>query len=226
MPGDGRGVLRDEASTGSASPQDERGGGGERGLRFERGVTGSVLLLDEWGNGSAGQGLPFGGGAAGSVLPLYERGHLRGEQRLRFGADAAGSDHLPDERGIGAGELGVRFGGYAVWWDRVDRAGDVMRAGVFAAASGVPLLWQHRGRAIGWATVAEDDLGLRVAGRIVAAEPARLVRSGALAGLSVGYRPRRTRQGAWREILLADLVEVSLVAVPMQARARIDLIDR
>ncbi len=53
-------------------------------------------------------------------------------------------------------------------------------------------------------------------------ELARLVRAGAVAGLSVGYRPVSVRQGARRELLRVDLVEVSLVAVPMQAFARVD----
>ena len=51
------------------------------------------------------------------------------------------------------------------------------------------------------------------------------MRGGALAGLSVGYRPRAVRQGAHRELTAVDLVEISLVAVPMQPLARIDEID-
>lgn len=118
---------------------------------------------------------------------------------------------------------GLPFEGYAAIWDRVDRAGDVMRAGAFAGSGPVPLLWQHRGNPVGAIERVEADArGLRVAGRIAAGEAARLVRGGAVAGLSVGYRPRAVRQGARREILSADLVEVSLVAVPMQPLARID----
>ena len=51
-----------------------------------------------------------------------------------------------------------------------------------------------------------------------------MVRSGALRGLSVGYRALAARQGAWREVLRARLAEVSLVAVPMQAAARVETI--
>lgn len=51
---------------------------------------------------------------------------------------------------------------------------------------------------------------------------ARLVRAGAVAGLSVGYRPVSVRQGARRELLQVALAEVSLVAVPMQTLARVD----
>lgn len=117
----------------------------------------------------------------------------------------------------------MRIAGYAAVYDRVDRAGDVIRGGAFAGAGTVPLLMQHRGRAVGVLTVvAEDARGLRVEGEVADAEVARLVRSGALPGLSVGYRARATRQGVWREILRADLAEVSLVAVPMQPAARVE----
>lgn len=124
------------------------------------------------------------------------------------------------------GEVSVRVTGHAAVYDRVDRAGDVIRGGAFAGAGAVPLLLQHRGRPVGEITaIAEDATGLRVEARIDDAEAARLVRCGALPGLSVGYRARVVRQGAWREILRADLAEVSLVAVPMQPAARVETID-
>jgi HK97 family phage prohead protease len=118
--------------------------------------------------------------------------------------------------------MNVRFEGYAAVFDRVDRAGDVIRAGAFAGTGPVPLLWGHRGAPVGAIdTIAEDGEGLFVTGRIDAPEPARLVRCGAVAGLSVGYRPQVVRQAARRELIRVDLHEVSLVAVPMQAFARI-----
>ncbi|WP_267397562.1 HK97 family phage prohead protease [Sphingomonas sp. GC_Shp_1] len=117
----------------------------------------------------------------------------------------------------------MRFAGYAAVFDRVDRAGDVMRAGAFAGAGTVPLLWQHRGRPVGTIEVlGEDARGLRVSGTIAEPRLAALVRGGAVAGLSVGYRPRTVRQGARRELMSLELVEVSLVAVPMQPLARVD----
>lgn len=117
----------------------------------------------------------------------------------------------------------MRFAGYAAVFDRVDRAGDVIRAGAFAGAGTVPLLWQHR-RPVGSALVSEDDHGLRVEGVIDDPEAARLVGARALDGLSVGYRPLVVRQGARRELLRVRLAEVSLVAVPMQPTARISQI--
>jgi HK97 family phage prohead protease len=116
------------------------------------------------------------------------------------------------------------FGGYAVLWDRVDRAGDVFRAGAFGAGD-VPLLWQHRGAAVGRIAATPDVKGLRVRGELHDAGVTDLVLAGVLDGLSVGYRARRVRQGAWREIVDAELVEVSLVAQPMQPGARLKILD-
>ncbi len=121
--------------------------------------------------------------------------------------------------------MSVAFAGYAAVFDVVDRAGDVMRAGAFSGAEVVPLLWQHRGAAVGTiARLSEDARGLRVEGVVEDPELARAVRSGAVAGLSVGYRPTVVRRGARRELLAVALVEVSLVAVPMQRLARVDFI--
>jgi HK97 family phage prohead protease len=75
------------------------------------------------------------------------------------------------------------------------------------------------------ASVREDERGLRVEGVVADLELARLVRAGAVAGLSVGYRALRVRQGVRRELLSVELVEVSLVAVPMQALARVEVVD-
>ncbi len=119
----------------------------------------------------------------------------------------------------------VAFAGYAAVFDVVDRAGDVMRRGAFSGAGVVPLLWQHRGVAVGvLSVVAEDARGLRVEGVVADPALARLVRAGAVAGLSVGYRATSVRQGVRRELLSVDLVEVSLVAVPMQVLARLEVV--
>ena len=108
----------------------------------------------------------------------------------------------------------TRFAGHAAVFDRVDRAGDVFRPGAFAGAVSVPLLRDHRGAAIGEVSVREDARGLVVEG---AADGVRVGD-----GLSVGFRPRRVTQGGRREILAAELVEVSLVRVPMQPLARVE----
>lgn len=134
------------------------------------------------------------------------------------------ADASPPSPLKGRGE--IAFTGYAALFDRVDRAGDVFRAGAFAAAGVVPLLWHHRGNPVGELTaVREDERGLLVEGFVTEPEVARLVRSGALPGLSVGFRAVRARQSAWRELLSVALAEVSLVAVPMQPGARVQIID-
>ncbi len=100
----------------------------------------------------------------------------------------------------------VRFAGYAAIFGRADRGGDVVLPGALVAGGAVPLLWQHRGDPIGtveW--LGEDARGLGVIGRIDREEVARLVRSGALGGLSFGYRATSVRQGAWRTIAAAEL---------------------
>ena len=118
--------------------------------------------------------------------------------------------------------MSVRFAGYAAVFDRVDRGGDVVRRGAFGAPGAVPLLWQHGGAPVGVIErVAEDARGLRVIGRIDDARLAGLVKAGAVDGLSFGYRVRGSRTGRVRELTALDLVEVSLVAQPMQPLARV-----
>jgi len=123
--------------------------------------------------------------------------------------------------------MSVRFAGYASVFGRVDRGGDVVRCGAFAASlrerHAVPLLWQHRPEAVigSIETLAEDARGLRVVARVTHTAAARLVAQGALTGLSFGYRVRESRGDNPRELTALDLAEVSLVAAPMQPLARI-----
>ncbi len=128
----------------------------------------------------------------------------------------------------------ARFAGYAAIFDRVDRGGDVVRAGAFAglAAAGVPLLWQHGpGSVIGSVEKLEEDRrGLRVIGRVSARtaagrEAAAALKAGALDGLSFGYRVRAARGHRPRELLALELVEVSLVTHPMQPMARVVAVE-
>lgn len=58
-------------------------------------------------------------------------------------------------------------------------------------------------------------------GRVDAPDLAEAVAAGAVTGLSFGYRVREARGGAAREIRRLDLMEVSLVASPMQPLARV-----
>lgn len=131
----------------------------------------------------------------------------------------------------------MRFAGYAAIFDRPDRGGDVVRAGAFARAlqrgpKSVPLLWQHEpGRPVGTIEyLKEDGRGLRVIGRLsesaAGREAAALLGDGAVSGLSFGYRVRAAQGEAPRELIDLDLVEVSLVTLPMQPKARVHALGR
>ena len=117
---------------------------------------------------------------------------------------------------------GLRFAGYAAVFDAVDRGGDVVRRGAFRARGPVPLLWQHSGKPVGMIeALAEDSRGLRVIGRV---DDAR-VRVAPGSGLSFGYRVRAARGGRFRELVALDLIEISLVAQPMQPLARVHAVE-
>ncbi|MDQ3145057.1 MAG: HK97 family phage prohead protease [Pseudomonadota bacterium] len=131
---------------------------------------------------------------------------------------------------------GVRFAGYAALFDQPDRGGDVIRKGAFAAslaaAGEVPLLWQHRGGAVIGRIehLSEDERGLRVIGELGRSEEARrvarLLGSKKIDGLSFGYRVRRSGEsGGLRELNEIELVEVSVVAEPMQPKARVHAVE-
>ncbi len=118
-------------------------------------------------------------------------------------------------------EQGRRFAGYAALFDHVDRGGDVVRAGAFARAvrkGPVPLLLEHRVPIGRVEMLSEDARGLRVIART-----ARPVAAGM--GLSFGYRVRTSRGAAPRELIDVELVEVSLVRMPMQPGARVIAVD-
>jgi HK97 family phage prohead protease len=132
----------------------------------------------------------------------------------------------------------VRFAGYAAVFDRVDRGGDVVRRGAFGpVARAVPLLWEHKGQAIGRCElVREDRRGLRVIGRIEDERAAALVGDGTVRGLSFGYRVLSTAhldfarcsvrdERVVRELTGLELVEVSLVRFPMQPLARVHAVE-
>ena len=126
----------------------------------------------------------------------------------------------------------MRFAGYAAVFDRPDRGGDVIRRGAFAKAleraPEVPLLWQHKaGAVVGRIEhLSEDKRGLRVIAALGDERAATLLGNGKVDGLSFGYRVREAKSSAWlRELIELDLVEVSLVANPMQPKARVHAVE-
>jgi len=135
-------------------------------------------------------------------------------------------------------EDGVKIEGYASYFGEVDRGGDIVARGAYAAslhalgAKGgqVKMLWQHDpAQPIGvWDEVREDARGLFVKGRILAdvakgREAAALIAAGAIDGLSIGYRTvKATKDDKGRRLLTElELWEVSLVTFPMLPSARV-----
>lgn len=129
----------------------------------------------------------------------------------------------------------LRISGYASLFGQVDMSGDSVQSGAFAASvltlknGRLPMLLGHEtANPIGvWDRLIEDKTGLFVSGRIVAGSALadrtiRLVKEGALSGLSIGYRvSRKTQTRSGRSLIELDLWEVSVVAFPMQRTARI-----
>lgn len=125
----------------------------------------------------------------------------------------------------------VTISGYVSRFDTPDRGGDIVRRRAFAGLKAdVPLLWQHDvARPIGKViSLTEDSHGLRmVAGISTDCRDGRdalgLVKSGAVDGLSFGYRVREARKapGGGREILKVELLECSVVTLPMHPDARV-----
>ena len=122
--------------------------------------------------------------------------------------------------------------GYASLFGVEDLTGDIVRAGAFRfATSGAKMpamLLQHRiGAVVGeWTRLAQDGRGLYVRGLINSPGAKGLVRAG-LDGLSIGFRPLmwQRRRGGGRELTDVELVEVSLVAEPMQPAARFNVLS-
>ncbi len=129
------------------------------------------------------------------------------------------------------------FEGYASLFGAVDQGRDIVAPGAFSrsilerGAKGIKLLWQHDPtEPIGTIEdIFEDRRGLFVKGHLLpgvkkAEEALRLMRAGALDGLSIGFHTVKSRMdetGGIRILLYVDLWEVSLVTFPMQPEARI-----
>jgi uncharacterized protein len=124
--------------------------------------------------------------------------------------------------------------GYASIFGSRDQGGDAVQPGAFVeslkAGRKVKMLWQHDPlQPIGvWDEVREDAKGLWVRGRLLTdvvrgREAAVLVAAGAIDGLSIGYRTKRSaRDGKGRRLLSeVELWEVSLVTFPMLVQARV-----
>jgi uncharacterized protein len=132
------------------------------------------------------------------------------------------------------------FAGYASLFDTPDLSNDIIVPGAFAAslagrpAHAIKLLFQHDPtQPVGvWKTLREDRRGLYVEGQLTldnskARDVLALLRSGALDGLSIGFKPitasRNARTGQ-RRLTKVELWEISIVTFPMLPQAKISAV--
>ena len=129
------------------------------------------------------------------------------------------------------------FSGYASLFGEVDLGKDRVERGAFLkslarrGAGGVRMLFQHDpAEPIGaWRVIREDARGLYVEGALAdgvarAREVHQLMKSRAIDGLSIGFQTVRAKsepKSGVRQILEADLWEISVVTFPMLPSARI-----
>lgn len=132
----------------------------------------------------------------------------------------------------------LEIAGYASLFGVPDLERDVVRRGAFrdsiALRPNVPMLVRHDPRLVAgrWIDLVEDARGLHVRGVIEANAPAasfamRTIAEG-VDGLSIGFvtRAARTLADGGRELASIDLQEISIVARPMQTRARFISLQR
>jgi uncharacterized protein len=132
------------------------------------------------------------------------------------------------------------FEGYASLFNVIDLGRDEVKAGAFRecltrkSPNSIKLLWQHDpANPLGvWQEIVEDHRGLRVRGKLdlnvaKAREVHALMTSGAIDGLSIGFKTERARhdkQTGVRLLEKLDLWEISVVTFPMLPGARISAV--
>lgn len=130
------------------------------------------------------------------------------------------------------------FSGYASTFGNVDQGGDVVMRGAFDASLMTrkhrPLLWQHDLREpIGTEQkLAPDDRGLFGTWKLVdtarGTDAHKLLKAGAIESMSIGYLPVEMEfdDVGIRKLLQVDLLEVSVVSLPMNEQALITQVKR
>jgi len=132
--------------------------------------------------------------------------------------------------------------GYASLFGAVDQARDMVMPGAFRETlktrglRKIPMLFQHDpAEPVGvWLELAEDFRGLRARGRLIpdvtrARELLALLRSGAIDGLSIGYRTVRGQiepRTRVRRLYQVDLWEISIVTFPLLDGARVGTVKQ
>lgn len=158
--------------------------------------------------------------------------HTRIDLEVKFAADKTGA-----------------FSGYGSIFGNIDQGGDLIQKGAFKDTLRAwedkgkypPMLLQHGGFLGGaedmlpvgkWNAMEENSKGLKVDGELFAmgTEKGQYIyeglKSGALDGLSIGYRVKDFTQGTKptdprRTLKAVDLMELSIVTFPMNDKARI-----
>lgn len=113
-----------------------------------------------------------------------------------------------------------------------DRVGDMIEPGAFkGVVLPLPMLFGHDiNDPVGtWDTATEKADGLHLTGKLLVDDVARarevraLVKSGAVRGISIGFITKQAsaRAGGGRTIKSLDLLEASLVTLPMHPSARV-----
>ena len=127
--------------------------------------------------------------------------------------------------------------GYASLFGEIDQARDMVMAGAFRetlklrGVRRIPMLFQHDpAEPIGiWQELVEDSRGLFARGRLIpdvqrGREVLALVKSGAIDGLSIGFKTVKGRvepKTRIRKIEQLDLWEISIVTFPLLTGARV-----
>lgn len=140
-------------------------------------------------------------------------------------------DRLFIETKVLADDAGA-ISGLAWKFGTPDRIGDWIEPGAFKSAKlPIPMLFGHdMNDPVGtWDAAEEKADGLHIAGKLLVDDVARarevraLVKSGAVRGLSIGFitKKAQARPGGGRTIKSLELLEASLVTIPMHAGAKV-----
>lgn len=133
---------------------------------------------------------------------------------------------------------GHQFTGYASTFGNVDLGGDVMMRGAFdntlVRRAKRRLLWQHdRNEPIGVEkSIKSDDRGLLGTWRLVdtsrGQDAYKLLKAGAVDSMSIGYVPEQTEfdDVGIRKLLAVDLLECSVVSLPMNEQAVVTAVKK
>lgn len=208
-----------------------------------------LAAIRRYGNAATGDGSIPGSSDARDLMAAVKRNNAILAQGLADLNDQLGALYrrrrLPYD--VKAGSRLTRasvnaagtFSGYGSVFGVTDAYGDVVAKGAFAktlrewrAKGQLPaLLWQHDPfEPIGvYQEMYEDEHGLYVVGRLSetrrGVEARTLLRDGALSGLSIGFRTRRSTVDELRGTRIlteVELFEVSVVTFPANEAARVE----